>query len=135
MAITKKMRKELNRNQFGEQAAVQMYSMLAKRMKDPRDAAAMERLSKDEARHAFAFRALTGNEVPPFPLLGVGVTLLYRIVGKKTLFRLMAKAEYAAEKGYRHLIPQFPELDAVRADEGKHGDALMKLAGESGNRQ
>ena len=71
MAITKKMRKELNRNQFGEQAAVQMYSMLAKRMKDPRDAAAMERLSSDEARHAFAFRALTGNEVPPFPLLGV----------------------------------------------------------------
>lgn len=128
MVITGKARKELNRNQFGEQAAVEMYRMLAKRMADPKDAAAMERLAGDEARHAFAFRALTGDGVPKFRLLGVGVTALYRLVGKKTLFRLLAKGEYAAEKGYRHLIPQFPELDAVRSDEGKHGDALMKLA-------
>ena len=128
MALTDAMRKELNRNQRGELNAVIMYRMLAKRMKSETDAAAMERLANDELRHAKAFHRITKDKVKATRLQGDAICLLYRMLGKKKLFKLMAKGEYAALEGYQHLIPQFPELESVRLDEGKHGDALTKLA-------
>ncbi len=122
------LRKSLNKNQKGELDAVIMYRMLAKRMKTEKFAAAMERLAGDEQRHADAFKKLTGDTVKSSKLQGIAVCAVYRIIGRKKLFKLMAKFEYAALEGYKKFIPDFPELESVRLDEGKHGDALISLS-------
>ncbi len=122
------IREELNRNQQGELNAVLMYRMLAARMDSEKDAAAMTRLSQDELRHAKIFRGLSKEKRRPDRSQGDLICLIYRMLGKERLFKLMAAGEYAAAEGYKTLIPLFPELESVRQDEKKHGDALMNMA-------
>lgn len=125
--ISDDLRDVLNKNQQGELDAVIMYRMLADRMESERDAAAMRRLANDELRHARVFRSITGDKRNPDRTQGDMICMLYRILGKERLFRLMAKGEYAAANGYASLAIVFPQLKSVLQDEQKHGDALMGL--------
>ena len=53
--------------------------------------------------------------------------LLYYILGKKRLYKLIAKGEYDAAIGYEHLIKDFPEVESVKNDEKRHGDIVSEL--------
>ena len=52
---------------------------------------------------------------------------LYWILGKKRLYKIIAKGEYDAAIGYEHLIADFPEVESVRNDEKRHGDIVSAL--------
>ena len=52
---------------------------------------------------------------------------LYRLLGKKRLYKLIAKGEYAAAVGYEHLIADFPDVESVKNDEKRHGDIVSGL--------
>jgi len=127
MAITVEQRQAINKGQQGELNAVVMYRMLARRMKSERDVEAMTRLANDELRHAKVFRALSGDKLKPSRLQGDFVCLLYRLLGRRRLFTILANGEYSAYDKYVDLVEQFPEVGAVQQDEKKHGDALVAL--------
>ena len=55
--------------------------------------------------------------------------LLYHLLGRKRLYRMIAKGEYDAAVGYEHLITDFPEVEKVRNDEKRHGDIVSALLG------
>ena len=53
--------------------------------------------------------------------------VLYYLLGKKRLYKMIAKGEYDAAVGYEHLIADFPEVESVKNDEKHHGDIVSGL--------
>jgi hypothetical protein len=71
--------------------------------------------------------AYTKEALKPKKTMAVIMPLLYRILGKKRLYKLIAKGEYDAAVGYEHLIADFPDVESVKNDEKRHGDIVSGL--------
>lgn len=127
MSVTAEERKVLLRAQQGELDAVKMYQALAKTVKDARDAETFRQLAAEEGRHAAVFKALTEAVLRPRSTKAVLLPLLYRVIGKKRLYPLIAKGEYDAQKRYQPVAERFPEVESVKNDEQRHGDTVLAL--------
>lgn len=125
--MTPKQYKELLRSQQGETNAVLMYKRLAQVVKTEREREAFLQLAREEGRHASVFHAYTKQVLKPQKTMSVILPLLYRLLGKKRLYRMIAKGEYDAAVGYEHLIADFPEVESVKNDEKRHGDIVSAL--------
>ena len=120
-------REELIHSQQGELNAVLMYQRLAKVVKTEKERDAFLQLAKEEGRHASVFHAYTKEVLKPKKTMAVIMPLLYRILGKKRLYKMIAKGEYDAAVGYEHLIADFPDVESVKNDEKRHGDIVSGL--------
>ncbi|MBR6334599.1 MAG: rubrerythrin [Clostridia bacterium] len=127
MKITDEEMKVLLKSQQGEADAVLMYTALAKAVKDPGDAETFRTLAAEEGHHASVFRGLTNQVLKPKKTMAFFLPKLYRILGKKRLYPLIAKGEYAAEKNYEPVALRFEEIQSVKDDEKRHGDTVMNL--------
>ena len=125
--MTPKQYKELLRSQQGETNAVLMYKRLAQVVKTEREREAFLQLAREEGRHASVFHAYTKQVLKPQKTMSVILPLLYRLLGKRWLYRLIAKGEYDAAVAYEHLIADFPEVQSVKNDEKRHGDIVSAL--------
>lgn len=128
--ITDKEMKILLKAQQGELDAVAMYNALADVAKDKRDAEAFKTLASDEGRHAAVFKGMTGKVLKPKKTKAVLLPMLYKCIGKKNLYPLIAKGEYDAAKAYMPVVERFPEIESVMKDETRHGDIMMSLLEE-----
>ena len=120
--------------QQGELDAVLMYNALADTVRVPRDAETFRRLASEEGRHAAVFKGLTGRTLRPKKTLATLLPVFYRLLGRKILYPVIAKFEYNAFDGYASAAEKYPEVQSVRADEKRHGDAvsgLLKPAGKT----
>jgi hypothetical protein len=113
--------------QQGEEDAVYMYEQLAEVVRDEADREAFLRLAGDEKRHSDVFRKYTCMDVKANPAKGIFVPLMYRVLGKKKVYPIIAKGEYDAAEKYKHIIDDFPEVVEVMNDEVHHGDAVKGL--------
>ena len=127
MTITAEERKVLLTAQQGELDAVKMYNALAKVVKDPADAETFRQLAAEEGRHAAVFKAMTNEVLKPKSTKAIVIPLLYRVIGKKKLYPLIAKGEYDAVKKYEPVAKRFPEVESVKNDEQRHGDTVLAL--------
>lgn len=126
--IDKKCMEVLLKSQQGELDAVPMYNALAKVVRDEKDSATFKQLSAEEGHHASIFKNLTKNDsLKPKKTKAVLVPLLYRIIGKKKLYRIIAQQEYDAEKKYEPVVEKFPQVESVKNDEHRHGDMVLGL--------
>ncbi|MBQ6067633.1 MAG: rubrerythrin [Clostridia bacterium] len=119
--------KILLRSQQGELDAVLMYNALADRVKDEKDAEVFRTLAAEEGRHAAVFKALTGQTLKPKKTLATVVPVLYQALGKKRLYPIIAKFEYGAVNTYQPIAEKYPEIEAVKNDEHRHGDMVKGL--------
>ena len=113
--------------QQGEADAAMMYERLAETVTDAEDKEAFLRLAGDEKRHEDVFLKHTGRTVRANPSKAILVPLMYSILGKGKVYPIIAKGEYDAARKYENVIPDFPEVGAVRDDEVHHGDAVLGL--------
>ena len=127
MSISAAERMVLIKSQQGELDAVKMYNALAKIVKDPRDAEIFRQLAAGEGRHAAVFKAMTNEVLKPKSTKAIVVPLLYRVIGKKRLYPIIAKKEYDAKVKYEPVAARFPEVESVKNDEQRHGDTVMAL--------
>ncbi len=125
--MTEEQRKKLIKAQQGELDGVETYLMLADTVHNEADAQAFRTLAADEGRHASVFKQYTGEVLQPKKLQARAVVILYHLLGKKALYPLIARFEYAAIPGYEKLEKEFPEVASVKNDERRHGDTLMEL--------
>lgn len=130
MTLTKKEMKAVLKSQQGELDGAEIYKALSGTVKDKKDAEVFLRLAADEGRHAAVFFKLSGKKLQPKTWKGKGISILYRILGKKALYKLIAGREYAAKKNYAPLAEWFPEVNEIMADEIRHGDAVKGLLKE-----
>lgn len=127
MSISAEERKVLLKSQQGELDAVKMYNALAKVVKDSRDAETFRRLAAEEGQHAAVFKALTNEVLKPKGTKAIVIPILYRVIGRKRLYPIIAKKEYDAEKKYLPVAERFPEVERVKNDEHRHGDTVLAL--------
>ena len=106
-----------------------MYNALAKAAKDPVDAATFRQLASEEGGHAAVFKALTQQVLKPRKTKAIMLPVLYRLLGKKKVYPMIAQGEYDAVKKYEPVVAQFPEVESVRNDEQRHGDTVLSLLG------
>ena len=125
--IAEEEMKILLKAQQGELDAVLMYNALADTVEDPKDAETFRQLAKEEGRHAAVFRELTGKTVQGKKTKAVLVPLLYRILGKKFVYPIIAKAEYDAAKTYEPVAARFSSVQSIKDDEQRHGDTVNGL--------
>lgn len=131
--ITDREMKVLLKAQQGEMDAVPMYLALAEVVKVEKDAQTFRRLAAEEGHHAAVFKTLTRQTLQPRRLKAVMLPKLYKLLGKKRLYPLIAQGEYAAVKTYRSVVERFPETASVRDDEKRHGDTVMALLNSQEN--
>lgn len=127
MSISSEDMKVLLKAQQGELDAVLMYNALAVVVKDKNDAETFRRLASEEGHHASVFKGLTDTTLTPKKTLATVVPLLYKIIGKKKLYPLIAKFEYGAVDTYAPVAEKFAEIESVKNDEPRHGDTVMGL--------
>ena len=127
MSITSKEREVLLKSQQGELDAVKMYNALAKVVKDPEDAETFRQLAAEEGHHAAVFKAMTNEVLKPKSAKAIVIPLLYRVIGKKKLYPIIARGEYDAVKKYEPVAVRFPEVESVKNDEQRHGDTVLGL--------
>ena len=120
-------RKILLKSQQGELDAVRMYQALAEVVKDTKDADTFRKLAAEEGHHAAVFHGLTNENLKPKKTLAILMPILYKIIGKKRLYPLIAKGEYAAAENYAPVVEKFPVIESVRKDETRHGDTVAGL--------
>ncbi len=126
-SLTKAQMTACLKAQQGEVDAVYMYERLAETVSSEADKNAFTRLAGDEGRHAAVFQKYTGKDLKPKRTKGIVVPAMYRVLGRKKLYPIIAKREYDAADQYKHLISDFPEVESVMNDEVHHGDAVMGL--------
>ena len=115
----------MTQEQFDELLhAVLMYQRLAKVVKTDKEREAFLQLAKEEGRHASVFHAYTKQALKPKKTMALIMPVLYYLLGKKRLYKMIAKGEYDAAVGYEHLISDFPEVESVKDDEKRHGDIV-----------
>lgn len=122
-----KDRNVLLKSQQGELDAVLMYQALAEVVKDTKDADTFRKLAAEEGHHAAVFHGLTNENLKPKKTLAILMPILYKIIGKKRLYPLIAKGEYAAAENYAPVVEKFPVIESVRKDETRHGDTVAGL--------
>lgn len=120
-------RKILLKSQQGELDAVLMYQALAEVVKDTKDADTFRKLAAEEGHHAAVFHGLTNENLKPKKTLAILMPILYKIIGKKRLYPLIVKGEYAAAENYAPVVEKFPVIESVRKDETRHGDTVAGL--------
>ena len=127
MSIAAEERNVLLKSQQGELDAVKMYNALAKVVKDSRDAETFRQLAAEEGHHAAVFKAMTNEVLKPKSSKAIVIPLLYRLIGKKKLYPIIAQKEYDAVKKYEPVAAHFPEVESVKNDERRHGDTVLGL--------
>ena len=113
--------------QQGELDAVLMYNALADAVRDKDDAETFRRLAAEEGRHAAVFRNLTNRTLQPKKTLATLLPILYKLIGRKRLYPVIAKFEYGAAGTYAPVAERFPEVQSVKDDETRHGDTVTAL--------
>lgn len=126
-AVTKEKMKIFLKAQQDEMSAVLMYKALADAVRDPADAQAFRQLSAEEGHHAAVFKKLTGKSVKAKKTLAALLPVMYKLIGRKKLYPIIAKYEYDAVKKYAPLAAEFSVLDSVKNDEKRHGDIVLGL--------
>ena len=119
--------KTLLKAQQGELDAVLMYNALADTVKDKNDSETFRRLAAEEGHHASVFRNLTGRTLQPKKTLATLLPVMYRLLGRKRLYPIIAKFEYAAVNTYEPVAAKYPEVLSVKDDEKRHGDTVKAL--------
>ena len=117
----------LRKAQQGELDAVLMYNALAKAVKDKNDAETFRRLAAEEGHHAAVFKNLTNQALQPKKTLATLLPILYKLLGRKRLYPIIAKFEYGAADTYAPVAERFPEVQSVKDDEKRHGDTVTGL--------
>ena len=73
------------------------------------------------------FHAYTNKVLKPKKTKAIAVPALYKLVGRKVLYRVIAKEEYKAAEKYEALVNLFDEVKSVQTDETRHGDTVLAL--------
>jgi VIT1/CCC1 family predicted Fe2+/Mn2+ transporter len=106
------------------------YSWLAGRIKDKKNSEIVEQIGRDELAHYEVIKGITRTDVRPKKFM----VLFYRFIsitfGLSFGLRLMEQGEKAAERKYKSLKGEIPELAKVFMDEEKHEAELLGLIEE-----
>jgi VIT1/CCC1 family predicted Fe2+/Mn2+ transporter len=109
-----------------------IYTKLAQMLKakDPKNSQVLERIAKEEAKHAEFWRGYTQKVIHPKPMQVFFHTLIAKILGLTFSVKLMEKGEEAAQVNYKQISQEIPKAQKIKQEEDEHETALLNLLDE-----
>ncbi len=130
MEITPALRQKMLTFQRVELTEHNIYKLLARTAHPEENRQVLETIAQDELHHYQDWKALTGQDVPPFRIFIWIYTLIGRILGFTFGIRLMEAGEERARANYGALRPVIPEIEKWIEDEEEHEQSLIKMLDE-----
>ena len=118
------------RSQRDEETGTLVYAFIAKREKNPENAAVLRRMSADEKTHAAYWQTISGQAVKPDRLKVFRLKLLSLILGYTFVIKRVLRDESDAVGAYDRLQEEIPGVTAVQADEMRHEKELVAMLDE-----
>lgn len=107
-----------------------IYRKLAAWTRDPRNRGILEKIAEDECAHYEFWKKYTGEEISPKRFKMWWYALVAKLLGLTFGIRLMEDGEKRSKVNYARIIPLLPEAQALKNDEDKHENELIKLIDE-----
>lgn len=125
--MTAEQRATLIAMQRNEATEAMVYAHLAAIEKHEGNAAILQRIAGDEARHGAILEDMLGFSVPPQKWRAALYILVARLFGLSFGLRLMERGESMAADAYGKLAADFPTFQQIAEDEQRHEIALLGM--------
>jgi VIT1/CCC1 family predicted Fe2+/Mn2+ transporter len=130
MEITETLRKRLLAAQRNEISEYHIYSRLANRLRDRKNAEVLQRIAEDEKRHYEGWKKYTGEDIAPDNLKVWFYYLVSMVFGFTFGVKLMEQGEEAAQANYAEIGKTLPEIISIHHDEEIHEEKLLEMLDE-----
>lgn len=107
-----------------------IYTTIADMLGDDPNAQIIRLIAAEEAKHAARWEALTGKKLKPSRLKVLLFTLTAKILGITFAIKRLELGESEGQEGYKAVLSDFPEIQAVIDEESAHEDALIAMIDE-----
>ncbi len=123
---TEQQMKSLLKSQQAELDGVLLYKKLAEMISDKKTKEVMLEIAADEGKHAAILKSYTNEVLTPKGTNASIIGIMYKVIGAKRLFKIMAGGETQGAKSYENLVGDFPKLQELIDDELKHARLLSE---------
>ncbi|MDX9784933.1 MAG: VIT1/CCC1 family protein [Spirochaetia bacterium] len=130
LTIDDDLRKDILRFQREELTGAQLYGMLAKRIKDKKNAAVLNDMANAEKGHYAFWKKLSGVDAPPYRFKVFFLSLAAQILGLTFALKLLEKGEEDASEGYAKVAHLVPEAVKIGQEEEAHEASLIEMIDE-----
>lgn len=107
-----------------------IYTTIADLLGDDPNAQIIRSIAAEEAKHAARWEALTGKKLKPSRFKVLLFTLTAKILGITFAIKRLELGESEGQEGYKAVLSDFPEIQAVIDEESAHEDALIAMIDE-----
>lgn len=107
-----------------------IYTTIADLLGDDPNAQIIRSIAAEEAKHAARWEALTGKKLKPSRFKVLLFTLTAKILGITFAIKRLELGESEGQEGYKAVLSDFPEIQAVIDEESAHEDALITMIDE-----
>lgn len=114
--------------QQAEINAVAMYREFAKATKDEELKKVFFEAAADEGKHASILSKHTKQKLQPRKSQAKILGIVFKLMPKKMIFKLIAKGEYAGGDSYKPYVKDYYEFEEMMNDEYRHGDIFIALS-------
>ncbi|MFH1512517.1 MAG: VIT1/CCC1 transporter family protein [Bacillota bacterium] len=118
------------RSQRDEETGALVYAFIAKKEKNPENAALLHQISADEKTHAAYWQTISRQEISPDHWKLFRLKLLSRILGYTFVIKRILRDETNAVDVYARLKDEIPRATDVQADEMRHEKELVAMLDE-----
>jgi VIT1/CCC1 family predicted Fe2+/Mn2+ transporter len=130
MEISEELREKVLGFQKNEITEHEIYSRLAKRVKEPENQRVLEEIAADELRHYHEWRTHSQQDVAPDRWKIWKYYWISRILGFTFGVKLMEEGEEGAQDVYGQLRDVIPEAERIAHEESEHEAALLQMLDE-----
>lgn len=128
--LPEKIQKIILEMQKNEITEYNIYSKLAKSIKNKKNSKILERIGKDELKHCNFWKKITGFQPSPRYFNVFYFYCLSRLFGLTFGIKLMEKGEEAAQEKYSHVLKYVPSAQKIIDDEEAHEKKLINMLNE-----
>jgi len=130
MKLTPELRRKVLRFQQDEADSAAIYARLAVSLPDRKNAAILERMAAEERAHALRWEAVTGNRLKPSPFRTGFFHFIATVLGITFAVKKLEKGEVNGQNGYRTVLSDFPDVQALIDEEKRHENELIGMIDE-----
>ncbi len=130
ISLTQQQLNDIKTFQKNELTEYYIYSRLARKVKNKKNAEILQRIGDDEMRHYMFWKKYTNADVKPNRWKIFRFYWIARIFGITFGIKLMEKGEEGAQKAYEEACEYIPEARQIVIDEDEHEKVLIGLLEE-----
>jgi len=130
IVISPETMKQLLKMQQDEETAHLVYAKLASRIKEEDNRKIVEKISKDEKRHAKTIAGFTKQDIKPRLGYVRFLSFISKILGFTYAIKIMEKSEQKAQIDYGKVIAEVPPIALIQKDEDEHEGQLIGMLNE-----